>query len=411
MRNEGAFDILTLIFLILFTVIMGYPAHGDLPENVVDSGSYEVIQSAGDDHIVDAFYSEDDSITYCFGYSILEDDPAFWVLSVDHTEILRQDLRIQQENPPDWTVGTFSGPGQLLIIDGVYSPGLPPEFHMIDLIDPENNRHYALPVDIDTEETLIILSLIKSSDGGYLAAGTRRFPVDHHSLFVMKLMSDGTILWETQVMNDDIRFIETVLGMTGDGGCVLSCSQDFSFPSSIPVYRLGNDGRILWQNTIEIDDEFTGEFFDFLELTDGRIICTGFVDLLQMALRGFSVSLSPGGEELWRRIDWYNDHTLFVSASISREDYYIISGWTAEEGNRSFEIGNTNILFAVMKNDGSSITGTELLIEKNQRPHSSFLTGSGQIIVIGIETRSEELETDVFFWSHDLIEVITGSDI
>ena len=56
-----------------------------------------------------------------------------------------------------------------------------------------------------------------------------------------------------------------------------------------------------------------------------------------------------------------------------------------------------NILLATMTDDGSCITGTELVSEGDQMIHSVFVTRSGQIIVTGTDTQQGKEETNIFF--------------
>ena len=121
-----------------------------------------------------------------------------------------------------------------------------------------------------------------------VAPDHRWSPDDGNSLCVIKLGHDGTIQWETPLVeNYEEQFIRTTLGILSDGGCILSYSLDCFPSSSIPICRLGSDGQILWQQSLQVDCEFVAGISDFLELDGGNIICAGTVDEMgQMAYRG-----------------------------------------------------------------------------------------------------------------------------
>ncbi len=406
---------MTFVFLLLLALISIYPVLGDIPDNVIDSGVYEVMEHIGDDNLIDVTFSEADSVTSCFGYTVSGDNTDFWVLTIDYfgVPVDRQELYVLQDNPIEWISAVFLEPGLLLIIEGGYSPGSFPDCFTIDLMNPDSSRHTVLPVEISPDEILSLTSLEKCSEGSLLAAGTRWSQEDGHAMFVIKLGYDGTILWETPLVeNSEEQFIRASLEIMSDGGCMLSYNED-CFPSSfIPICRLGSDGQILWQMSLQVNCEFVAGISGFLELDDGNIICTGTVDdMRQMAYRGLTVCLDPQGEELWRRIDWYLDHTLFRSVSITPENGIIIAGWIGEEGNFPLEVVGSDILLAIMENDGSRISCTELYAEGDQMTHSVFLTESGQIIVTGTEVQPGKGESDVFFWKIGFEEVGAGSNI
>ncbi|MCD4702292.1 MAG: hypothetical protein K8S24_10595 [Candidatus Aegiribacteria sp.] len=394
------------MLIILFLI---YPVMADIPDNVFDSGIYEVMEHIGDDCLIDVTFSEADSVTSCFGYSVSADSTDFWVLTVDYSGIPidRQELCIRQDNPENWIRGIFLKPGLLLIIKGEYTPGSFPEFHSIDLSNLDNSRHSAIPVEINTDEILILMSLKKCPDGRLLAAGTRCSPEDGHTLFVMKLEYEGTILWETPLVeNYEEQFSQASLEVMSDGGCILSYDQDCFPLSSIPICRLGSDGQILWHRSLQVDNELIAGLSGFIELDNESILCTGTVECMrQMAFRGFTVCLDSLGEEIWRRIDWYRDHTLFRSARITPQGDFLITACTGEEGDYPLEAVNTDVLLVIMENDGSRIIGTELSAEGDQKVHAVFLTESGQIIVTGTEVQPGKDEADVFFWKLDFEEI------
>ncbi len=398
------------LFLFMIAFISICPVMGDIPDNVLDSGVYEVMEHNGDDHLIDVSFSEADSVTSCFGYTVTGNSTDFWVLTIDYSGVAidRQVLNIQHDNPGDWISGVFLESGLLLIIDGESTPCALPDFLLVDLLNPGNSSHSVLQAEVASDEILTLLSLEKCPEGQLMVAGTRWSPEDDHTLFVIKLGYEGTLLWETPLVeNCESQFIRASLEMMSDGGCIVTYNLDCFSSSHIPIFRLGSDGQILWHKSLQVNSEFVAGISGFLELGDGRILCTGTVDDMgQMAFRGFSVCLDSLGEELWRRIDWYNDHTLFRSAGITPQDDFLITGWTGVEGSYPLEVVDIDVLLAVLKNDGSRIIGTELCAEGDQKAHSVFLTESGQIIVAGTEVQPGKEEADLFFWKFDFEELL-----
>ncbi len=281
------------LFLFLIAFISICPVMGDIPDTVLDSGIYEVMEHNGDDHLIDVSFSEADSITRCFGYTVTGNSTDFWVLTIDYSGVTidRQVLNIQHDTPGDWISGVFLESGLLLIIDGESTLGALTDFLLVDLLNPGNSSHSVLQAEVASDEIISLLSLEKFSDGELLAVGTRWSPENSHTLLVMKLDYKGTVLWETPIVeNCESQFIRASLEMMSDGGCIATYNLD-CFPSSlIPIFRLGSDGQILWHKSLQVNSEFVAGISGFLELGDGRILCTGTVDDMgQMAFRGFSV--------------------------------------------------------------------------------------------------------------------------
>ncbi len=236
-----------------------------MPDNVLESGIYAVLEHIGDDNLIDVTYSESDSVTSCFGYTVSDESTKFWILSLNHSGIPvdRQMLNILHDDPADWISGAFSEPDLLFIINGECTPGTLPEFLAIGLLDPRKSSHTLLPVEVDPDEILTILALERCSDEQLLAVGTRWSPDDDNTLSVIGLGHDGTILWETPTAERfEEQFIRASLGILSDGGCILSYSLDCLPSSSIPICRLGSDGQILWQQSLHVDCEFAHQWLD-----------------------------------------------------------------------------------------------------------------------------------------------------
>lgn len=384
----------------------------DIPDNVLDSGIYEVTEHAGDDFLIDVIFSEADSVTSCFGYTVSSGGiKKYWVLDLDYSGavLYRQQISVQPGDSEYWIRGVFLEPELLLIIQGELQPGSSPHLSLIDLLDPENSSTSPVPFELGSDESLIIRALKSSSEEWVTVAGTRWLPGSGACLFVCRLEHDGSILWETSVAeNPETQFIHVILENLSDGGCVLSYEYDWDPPPFIPLCRLGSDGSILWQKSLPVDDRFLASLSDFQELDDGSILCTGTLDHLGRYLtsKGFSACLDSQGEELWRRTDWYGDNTSFRSSAFTTQDGTLIAGFISmRHGDGCQPQLDFNILLATMADDGSRITGTELFAEGDQIIHSVFVTESGQIIVTGTDTQPGKEEANIFFRRLDITEL------
>ncbi len=394
---------LRYLFPLLFTFVSIQPVLADVPDNVINSGIHEIIQHAGDDSLIDVIFSETDSVTSCFGYTVSGGIRKYWVLDLDYSGAVlhREQISFHLNDSVHWTRGVFLKPELLLIIQGELQPGSSPQLSLIDLRDPESSSTVSVPFELDSDESLIIRAVENSSEEWVTVAGTRWLPGSGASLFVSRLGQDGSILWETSVIeNSESRFVHVILENLNDSGCMLSYEYDWNPPSFIPLCRLGTNGSILWQKSLPVDDMSITGFSDFQELEDGSILCTGTLDHLGRYLtsKGFSACLDPHGEELWRRIDWYGDNTSFRSSASTTHDGTIIAGLISmRHGDGCWPRLDINNLLATMADDGSRIIGTEFIAEGNQIIHSVFVTESSQIIVTGTDTQPGKGEANIFF--------------
>lgn len=390
-------------FVILLLLSSICHAVADIPDNVLDSGIYEITKHAGDDFLIDVIFSEADSVTSCFGYTVSGESKKYWVLDLDYSGVVlyRQQISVRLTDSECWIRGVFLEPGLLLISQEELQPGSSPRLSLIDLLDPENSSTFPVPFELDSDELLIIRALQSSSEERVTVAGTRWLPGIGASLFVSRFDYDGSILWETSVAeNPETQFTHVVIENLSDGGCMLSYEYDWDPPPFIPLCRLGSDGSILWHKSLSVDDSSITGFSDFQELDDGSILCAGTQDQWGRYLtsKGFSACIDSQGEELWRRTDWYGDNTLFRSSASTTQDGTLISGWISMRHGDGFQPQlDFNILLATMADDGSYITGTELVSEGDQKMHSVFVTESGQIIITGTDTQPGEEEANIFF--------------
>lgn len=141
----------------------------------------------------------------------------------------------------------------------------------------------------------------------------------------------------------------------------------------------------------------------FLELDDGNALLTGR-EYRNEQITGLAVLLDPQCNEIWRRNDWYNDHSSFSTALLTPDSTFLLAGWTGEEIAPG--VIETNVLLAIVDYDGSRIIGTELLADGDQMAHYVFVTGSRQVIVVGTVIQPGQNDTDAFFCSLNFKELL-----
>lgn len=115
---------------------------------------------------------------------------------------------------------------------------------------------------------------------------------------------------------------------------------------------------------------------------------------------GITELVDTHGNTLWRRTDWYNDHSAFSSALQTQDGCFLVGGWTGEEVSPG--VIEANALLALVSADGNQITATELLANGDQRVKKILITNSEHVVVIGTVIQPGRNCSDVFFWKIDL---------
>lgn len=204
-----------------------------------------------------------------------------------------------------------------------------------------------------------------------------------------------------EIVNINSRFaVDGTQGITiasiepiADGGCILSVSD--SDTAELRVYRLDGNGQVLWSRVIEQDAGVTAELTDIMELEDGGFLCIGTVTQSStLQYRGLLVSIDSSGEELWRRVDWYQDHTSFQSAAILPDGNYLVLGWTAVESD--FGVLDSDVLLVEIDCSGSTATGMQVEYPGNQKPLFMLCQDGNEITVAGENTAPGESLSTVF---------------
>lgn len=138
--------------------------------------------------------------------------------------------------------------------------------------------------------------------GGFVVAGTIIAPSMQNDLFVLRLDSVGSPLWERRFGGPNMDSLQKCRE-TRDGGYVLAALIVTDVGTQTQVIRLSATGEVLW--TQNIDPGYRDEPLDIQELTNGDFVFTGFTSSRDPSTTGdFAttlVRLSPTGEIRWYR--------------------------------------------------------------------------------------------------------------
>ncbi len=382
-------------------------AEGDIPDCTIEWDRLSILQHPGHDRLLDCTVSEDGSLLTCVGYTDVEEGRDFWIMRMDTTGAVIWTQAIFQDlfGLVGWAQTTFINENRLAIIRCSAERGVPPDLCIIDISRPEEQHVVNLSALCMGNQLFRISALEYVSVDRFLLAGTSWSPETGKSLYTAMIDPEGMVLWRSFVFESSRMDIDWLTLEHLNEGCVFTFSED-CFPSDLPVQRLNAWGEKAWDTFIEVDCEFLVDIHNFQQLDDGSVLCVGTSDRMnQMACRGFIACLGTSGEELWRREDWYNDHTSWWDVRQLPDGRNLLVGWTGTMGSPDFTVEDRNILLAVLDESATSLRGIELAVPGNQLPQHIFLRNSGEIFVIGTSTSEKEQEANIFLGRTRLTEL------
>lgn len=374
---------------------------GDIPDCTLQWDCLSVIENQGNDILLDCIMSDDCSSFKLVFSSLTEDGRELWLLELDNAgEIMsRTELLSDQIDQAEWVLPGFIDESTVAIAYGYWSRICNAEFLIVDLTSQDNVKIISLSGLFPDDSVDRITSIEPSGTDQMILVGSSRTSEQISSLFVAAMDLDGRVIWRIKLFESrDYVLAGSLLKLLDDGGCILMYREDY-FPSEgIHIYRLDAGGREVWKSLIELDCEYAAGFSDFTELDNGNILCSGGFDKTggRFAYRGILVCLDSSGEEVWRREDWYQDHTSFVSAEPVPEGGLMLTGWTGVEGDYEFEIIDMDVLIANLDATGESIIGFLIEEHGDQNPRFVYEMGEGEYFIVGEHTPDGSDESDIF---------------
>jgi hypothetical protein len=132
------------------------------------------------------------------------------------------------------------------------------------------------------------ISLIQTSDGGYVIAGaTRSFGAGDWDVYVVKLDANGNLQWTKTIGGPETEEGNPLI-QTSDGGYVIAGATNSSGAGYVDFYvvKLDADGNLQWTKTIGGPDFDVGN--SLIQTSDG-----GY------AIAGSTQSFSAGGQDVY----------------------------------------------------------------------------------------------------------------
>ncbi|WP_379389942.1 Ig-like domain-containing protein [Paenibacillus lentus] len=173
-----------------------------------------------------------------------------------------------------------------------------------------------------------------TSDGGYVAAGDKYCETpDENCTYVVKLNSNGEILWEREMVFFDYDYEEnaafTVLE-TSDGSILVGGEiRDGSYgrPRFVPyVFRLSADGEVLWEKYYPRMPYYQQSARDIQETSNGEFVISGSGWNEYSGAPAFLFKINANGDELWSETYQFGFSSSFSNIKLTSDDGVIVSG-------------------------------------------------------------------------------------
>jgi DNA replication initiation complex subunit (GINS family) len=237
------------------------------------------------------------------------------------------------------------------------------------------------------------LSLIQTSDGGYAIAGaTNSFGVGELDVYVVKLDAHGNLQW-TKTIGGENREAGNSLIQTSDGGYVIAGSTTSFGAGGDDVYvvKLDAHGNLQWTKTIGGKGWDAG--FSLIQTSDGGYAIAGETYSFGAGERDvYVVKLDANGKPQWNKSIGAKKEDLGLSLIQTSDGGYAIAGAT-----NSFGVGEADVYVVKLDANGKP-QWTKSIGAKNENLIKSSIiqTSDGSYVIAGSTTSFGAGEKDVY---------------
>jgi uncharacterized delta-60 repeat protein len=226
------------------------------------------------------------------------------------------------------------------------------------------------------------MSIIQSSDGGYVIAGsTRSFGAGNEDIYVVKLDSSGNVVWTKTIggsYGDEARSIIR----SSDGGYVVA-GWTLSFGagySDFYVVKLDSSGNVQWTKTIGgSSDDFA---YSIIQSSDGGYVIAGYTQSFGAGGSDiYVVKLDSSGNVQWVKTIGGSDWDVAYSIIQSSDGGYVVAGRTY-----SFGAGKADMYVVKLDSAGNVQWAKTIGGSDDDRAYSIIQSSDGGYVVAGYTT-------------------------
>jgi hypothetical protein len=182
-------------------------------------------------------------------------------------------------------------------------------------------------------------SIIQSSDGGYVVAGfTESFGAGGRDIYVVKLDSWGNVQWTKTIGGSSVDVALSIIQSSDGGYVVAGFTESFGAGGyDIYVLKLDSWGNVQWTKTIGGSDDDTA--VSIIQSSDGGYAVAGWTYSFGAGGRDiYVVKLDSWGNVQWTKTIGGSDDDGAVSIIQSSDGGYAVAGRTYSFGAGDYDI-------------------------------------------------------------------------
>ena len=222
-------------------------------------------------------------------------------------------------------------------------------------------------------------SIVNTSDGGYVITGyTESFGAGNYDSLIIKLNSDGNLSWAKTYGGSDDDQINSII-QTSDGGFIAAgYTESFGVEyGDFLLMKLNSNGEVVWGKAYGGSE--WDEAISITETSDGGFIATGITNSFGAGDYDFLIiKFNSTGDVIWAKtlggISDDESNTVIQST----DGNYIISGYTY-----SFGAGNYDFIIAKLDSDGNRVWVKTYGGNNEEREYSIIETSDNGFAVVG----------------------------
>jgi arginine repressor len=227
--------------------------------------------------------------------------------------------------------------------------------------------------------TDIAVSIIQSSDGGYVVAGyTQSFGAGGRDIYVVKLDSSGNIIWTKTIGGSSGDEAGSIIRSSDGGYIVAGRTSSFGAGSGdIYVVKLDSSGNVVWAKTI--GGSSNDWAISITQSSDGGYVVAGSTWSFGAGSGDiYVVKLDSSGNIVWTKTIGGNSDDFARSIIQSSDGGYVVAGLT-----QSFGAGDWD-MYVVKLDSSGNVIWTQTIGGSNYDEAKSIIqSNDGGYVVVG----------------------------
>jgi len=235
-------------------------------------------------------------------------------------------------------------------------------------------------------------SLIQTSDGSYVIAGaTNSSGAGYVDFYVVKLDANGSLQWTKTIGGPGYEIGHSLI-QTSDGGYAIA-GETYSFGAGgedVYVVKLDANGNLQWTKTIGGENDDRG--FSLIQTSDGGYAIAGYTSSFGAGqLDVYVVKLDSTGNLQWTKTIGGPGDEVGTSLIQTSDGGYVIAGAT-----RSFGAGGTDVYVVKLDANGNLQWTRTIGGKKEDGGVSLIQTSDDGYAIAGATTSSSAGRYDVY---------------